>query len=192
MLTAGAPIARMLASGSLLAKVVACANRLHHEAKSAAGKLGGWLLAGAAQAKANAARIRSDRLPDRVAAAGSFAAIALFAALSIDALLGGGLDLGSKADAAQPGRRYVALAALPEIPYQPPAYIAAAPPETARVLAVSYSPAGEQLLGGLLPGEEQEMLADSAQAPNQTSEIAAAPGKLEANLSADIVKTVPF
>lgn len=193
MLTGRALIAIGLTGGKAsLAKAAACMKRLRHGAGSAAGKFARWFSTGAAQAKASAAKIRSDQMRDRVAAAGSFAAIALFAAVSFDVLLGGGLEFGSNAEAAQPAPRFVVLNELPDIPYRPPAAYVASLPDSAHVVAVSYSPAAEQLLGGPIAGEEGEAVAEAAGTLELTTEDAGAPVKIEAPRPAEIVKTVPF
>lgn len=193
MLTGRALIALGLTNGkAFLAKSVARTKQIRHGAGSAASKFANWFSTGAAQAKASAAKIRSDRLQDRMAATGTFAAIALFAAMSADALLGGGLELGARAEAAQPAPRFVVLAALPDIPYRPPAAYVTALPDNARVVAVSYSPAAEQLLGGPIAGEEREAVAEGADTLELATEDDDAPVKIEAPRPAEIVKTVPF
>ncbi|MEQ1616938.1 MAG: hypothetical protein ABL883_01170 [Terricaulis sp.] len=175
-----------------MAKAAAHTSRLRIDAESAASNFGSWFSARAIQVGASAAKIRSNQVQDRVTAAGSFVAIALFAAISVDALLGGGLEFGANAVAAQPARRFVALAALPEITYQPPAAYIATPPDNARVVAVSYSPAAEQLLGGPI-ADEEEALADAEDALEvETAPTPDAPVKQEAPSIVEAVKTVPF
>ncbi len=193
MLTGRSLIALVLTGGkAFLGKVGVHTSRLSRTAEGAAEKFAGWFARRATQVTASAAKIRSDQVRNRMTAAGSFAAIALFAALSLDALLGGGLEFGSSAVAAQPAQRFVVLDALPEIPYQAPAATIAAPLDNARVVTVAYSPATEQLLGGPIADEEDEITVYGDSALGLTTDTADAPVKIEAPLPAEATKTVPF
>ncbi len=104
------------------------------------------------------AAVRSERLRERLMAMGAFAGLALVMAASCDYLLSGGPDWNPSAEAAPyRAEAYLTLTALPEIPYAPPAELAAAPEEDleqATVTRVSYTAPAGVLLGGPLPGDE--------------------------------------
>lgn len=137
-------------SGVLAANAGAKARALRRHAGAAANA--GWRTAAG-----TVAAIRSEHLRERLWAVGAFAGLALILAASFDFLLGGGPDWNPGAEAAPyRANAYVALSALPEIPYAPPAELAAAPEEQARVTPVSYTAPAGVLLGGPLPGDELE------------------------------------
>lgn len=101
------------------------------------------------------AAFHSEQLRERLLATGVFAALALFAAASLDYLVSGGADWNNSAEAAPLVRaEYVQLGALPEVAYAPPApreALDAAFAETVVTPVAYVKPAGE-LLGGPLPG----------------------------------------
>lgn len=100
------------------------------------------------------AAFRSESLRARLTAMGAFTGLALVLAASLDFLLSGGPDFNQSAEAA-PYRAsaHLALTALPEIPYTPPAPVET--PPAAEIEEIAFVPAGEALLGGPLPGDAE-------------------------------------
>lgn len=98
---------------------------------------------------------KSESLRARLTAMGAFTGLALVLAATLDFLLSGGPDFNQSAEAA-PYRAsaYIVLTALPEIPYAPPAQVEATP--AAEIERVAYTPAGEALLGGPMPGDTDD------------------------------------
>lgn len=117
--------------------------------------VGARLAAVAAFVRRSAEKVHSQRLREGLAAVGAFAALALFAAASLDYLVSGGPDWNPSAQAAPylSADRYVTLSSLPEIAYAPPQ------PSPEPTLAVEeaqpprvYPSTTEELLGGPIDG----------------------------------------